>query len=378
MRACLYFLVVAVFNGNTDDKNRKPSFSNLIKQLQCIATQFPDKRFGDNIEYSMQDVAMAAFSVFFTQSPSFLDAQRTLQVKNGCDNTNTLFGMKQIPSDNHIRNLLDNVPPTELFPMFPSIVNALNETGELDSYRSINGNLLIALDATQYFSSSKIYCKQCNTQDHENGATTYSHTAITPVIVASVNSRVIPLEPEFITPQDGHDKQDCENAAGKRWLLECASNYSALDMTILGDDLYCKQPLCESILTDGLNFILVCKPSSHKTLYEHVDMLDTTQDVCTLEVVRRKGKRTFIDTYRWTEQVPLRDGKDALRVNWCELTTTNEKGKVVYKNAFATNHAITAENVADIVRDGRARWKIESAPQAHKEGGLCHELKLCV
>lgn len=33
-----------------------------------------------------------------------------------------------------------------------------------------------------------------------------------------------------------------------------------------GDDLYCKQPLCELILSQGFDFILVCKPDFHKTL----------------------------------------------------------------------------------------------------------------
>jgi hypothetical protein len=37
-----------------------------------------------------------------------------------------------------------------------------------------------------------------------------------------------------------------------------------------------------------------------------------------------------------------------------------DDGKVVYKNAFATNHPITEANVADVVRDGRARWKVEN------------------
>jgi hypothetical protein len=55
---------------------------------------------------------------------------------------------------------------------------------------------------------------------------------------------VIPLEPAFVTPQDGHEKQDCENAAAKRWLSEYGERYAALGVTILGDDLYCKQPLC--------------------------------------------------------------------------------------------------------------------------------------
>ena len=106
---------------------------------------------GDNTRYSLADAAMGAFSVFFTQSPSFLDAQRTLQVKKGCNNTHTLFGMTQIPSDNHIRNLLDPVPPHELFPVFSSLVDGLNTAGHLEVYRSINGDLLVALDGTQYF-----------------------------------------------------------------------------------------------------------------------------------------------------------------------------------------------------------------------------------
>ena len=58
--------------------------------------------------------------------------------------------------------------------------------------------------------------------------------------------------------------------------------------------------------------------------------------------------------------MPLRNGEDALSVNWCELTTTLEDGTIVYKNAFATNHEITKENVEEIIEAGRARWKVEN------------------
>jgi len=172
---------------------------------------------------------------------------------------------------------------------------------------------------------------------------------------------VLPLEPEFITPQDGHDKQDCENAAAKRWLRQYGSRYRALGVTLLGDDLYCKQPVCEAIRQEGLNFILVCKPDSHKTLYEWLAGLETTTGgVHSVRVTRRQGKRTYTDTYRFVNQVPLRDGDDALEVNWCGLTTTQADGKVLYHNAFATNHRLTKENVADRVKAGRARWKVEN------------------
>jgi hypothetical protein len=88
--------------------------------------------------------------------------------------------------------------------------------------------------------------------------------------------------------------------------------------------------------------------------------LAASGNVQTIEVNRRKGKHRYTDTYRFVNRVPLRDGQRALDVNWCELTSTRDDGKVVNKNAFATNHPITEANVADIVRDGRARWKVEN------------------
>jgi len=338
---------------------RPDTFNRLVEYLRSVVERFPDKRTGDTT-YSMADAALGAFSVFFTQSPSFLDFQRTLQVAKGCNNALSLFGIEQIPTDNQTRNLLDPVPPGTVLPVFEAVVQALHAGGQLQKYRSINGDLLVAMDGTQYFSSTKIHCPQCHVTEHSNGTITYSHSVVTPVIVAPGNPQVIPLEPEFITPQDGHKKQDCENAAAKRWLAQYGPRYRALGITLLGDDLYCKQPLCEAIAEQGLNFVLVCKPDSHKTLYEWVAGLAATDDVSALSIERRQGKRTYTDTYRFVNQVPLRDGDDALKVNGCELTTTRDDDKATYHNAFATNHPITSANVAEIVRAGRARWKVEN------------------
>ena len=337
---------------------RADTFTCLVEHLRSVVERFPDARTGSERRYTMADAALGAFSVFFTQSPSFPDFQRTLQVTKGCNNAPTLFGITRIPSDNRIRNLLDPVPPEAALPVFATVVEALHQEGHLEAYRSINGDLLVAMDGTRYFSSSAIHCPQCSVTRHANGTITYSHGVVAPVIVAPGNPLVLPLEPELLTPQDGHDKQDCENAAAKRWLGRFAARYRPVGITILGDDLYCKQPLCQAILQQGLNFILVCKPDSHKRLYERVAGLAATGDVQTRTVERRRGKRT--DTYRFVNQVPLRDGEDALEVNWCELTTTDPDGKVLYHNAFATNHAIGPANVAEIARAGRTRWKVEN------------------
>ena len=304
----------------------------------------------------MEDVALGAFSVFFTQSPSFLAHQTAMAETKSKNNAQTLFGIQNIPTDNHIRDLLDAVPPQRVFPMFERIIAALDELGHLQAFHAVNDQLLIALDGTQYHSSNTIHCDNCSVKNHRNGKTSYSHTVVTPVIVSPTQKRILPLAPEFITPQDGHDKQDCETAAAKRWIDQCGEQYRAHQVTLLGDDLYSRQPLCEHAIAAGLNFIFVCKPQSHPTLTEWLDGLD----VDTLTIVRRKGKRRETDTYRFAQQLPIRDGEQALQVNWCELTSTNPDGKVLYHNAFISNHTISADNVADMVLAGRARWKVEN------------------
>lgn len=165
---------------------------------------------------------------------------------------------------------------------------------------------------------------------------------VTPVIVAPGQADVIPLVPEFIVPQDDHDKQDCETAAAKRWLSQHGERYSVLKVTVLGDDLYCHQPLCQQLLGQQFNFILVCRPESHTTLYEHLEGITLP----TFTTKRWTGKVEETYTYRYLNGVPLKDDDDALLVNWCELTVRRPDGKVTYKNSFATNHLITNNTVA--------------------------------
>ncbi|MFM6875407.1 MAG: ISNCY family transposase, partial [Microcystis panniformis] len=54
-------------------------------------------------------------------------------------------------------------------------------------------------------------------------------------------------------------------------------------------------------------------------------------------------------------------GDSSLEVNWCEVTVINEKTqKTIYQNNWITNHKITENNVEEIVKAGRSRWKVEN------------------
>jgi hypothetical protein len=336
------------------------SFETLIKSLRGAIQSFPDKRTGDNLTYTMEDAALGAFSVFFTQCPSFLAHQKAMEEVKGKSNAQTIFGLEKIPTDNHIRDLLDPVSPEVVFPVFDDAFQLLDKAGHINQFRVFNGDLLISLDGTWFFSSKKIHCDNCCKINHKDGSTTYYHSVLTPVIVRPGLDKVIALAPEFILPQDGHDKQDCENAAAKRWIQGQGKKYSPLGVTILGDDLYCKHPICKLLLDNGFNFILTCKPDSHKALYEWVELLDEGVDRHTVVIRRWNGKIWEVYTYRYANNVPLRDSDNTIWVNWMELTITTDDGQILYQNAFATNHKIINKNIENLVLCGRSRWKVEN------------------
>ena len=126
---------------------------SLIADLKALCATLPDRRKGANTMYEMADIGMAAFSTFFMQSPSFLAHQTALERGRGTSNCRTLFAMEKIPSDNHIRSMLDPVPPDLLLPMFGKCLAVLEKDHGLAAFQRLGGHVLIALDGTEYFCS---------------------------------------------------------------------------------------------------------------------------------------------------------------------------------------------------------------------------------
>ena len=336
--------------------------NQLINFLNSELDDLPDNRkLGNNQKYEIRDAVLSAFSVFFTQSPSFLEHQRRMKQMKDKNNAKSLFKVKKIPCDNQIRNLLDPVPASTIYPAYQKIYQWLKNQKILSKFLYLESEILIALDGTEYFSSKKISCSHCNCRNHQNGTTTYFHGCVIPAVVSPNMKQVICLEPEFIKKQDGHKKQDCENAAVKRWLNKNPSQKYDFPVTLLGDDLYSRQPICELALEKNYNFIFVCRKTSHKTLYEWLEFLEKTGEVTTLEKKEWNGKKELVYRYRYTNQIPIKDEDNSLQVNWCEVMIINQKNQEVsYTNSFITNHQIRDDNVKKIIKAGRSRWKIEN------------------
>src|SRR5262247_1530467 len=337
-------------------------FDILKGILHRRIAHLPDHRKASpNTQYAIHKATLGAFGIFFTQSPSFLEYQRRLQHAKGQNNAHTLFDVEQIPCDNQVRTLLDPIAPRHLDAIFVEVFKGLEQHHMLAHFRVLGDQLLVALDGTNYFSSKAIHCPNCLTRQLTNGQTLYYHAAITPVIGCPGQAQVIALPPEYIMPQDGHAKQDCERAGGKRWLAAHAAQVAPHGVTFLGDDLYSNQPFCALVLQHRCNFIFTCKPDSHPKFYERVAFWQAADAMTTCEEHHWNGRFTEVTLVRYLNDVLLRSGDDAMAVHWFDITVVNAKtGEQLYHNSCITNHRLTADNVVDVAQSGRGRWKIEN------------------
>src|SRR6202795_1145551 len=187
---------------------------SLLADLKAVCAAFPDPRKGRRGNIAMADFGLSAFALFFMQSASFLAFQRALEKGHGRSNCQSLFGIEKIPSDNYIRDMLDAADPALLAPCFERLEALLVEPPLRQGCGRLGGRTLVAWDGTEFFCSQKLGCPHCLTRRRSNGKVESYHSMLAATVVAPGHAKIVPLMPEFIAPQDGAEKQDCERNAG--------------------------------------------------------------------------------------------------------------------------------------------------------------------
>ena len=112
------------------------NFALLLRWLHQLIAQIDDPRQPSNgTSFTLRDLVLGAFSVFYMQCPSFLDYQRQVHSRHGHDNAQSLFGLEKLPTSNQIKNVLDKIAVSLLFPIFHQIYMALLQRGHLEQYK---------------------------------------------------------------------------------------------------------------------------------------------------------------------------------------------------------------------------------------------------
>jgi len=287
----------------------------------------------------------------YFQDPSLLQFQRRMEDARQTSNMEGLFHVAAIPGDKQIRAVLDKVDPASLEAVFHEYVSRLQRGNHLESYRVLGHYYAVVIDGGEYFSSEKLHCPGCLQRN-----TRFLHHIVQAALVHPDKSQVVPLAPEEVKNTDGGEKQDCEINAGKRLIKKLRKTHPKLQLIIVGDSLYSKQPFVQDAGNALMRFVLVAKEPDHEVLMQYVDGARRLGGLFRVEVKDHKDR---LHVYEWINEVPLNGHDDAPLVNYFtySLVVNNKR---TYYNSWVTDIPIEETNIEELARIGRMRWKIEN------------------
>jgi len=327
------------------------SIDGLLNTCRKSFDKLPDSKKSQS-GMTLTDCLMSGVAIFGLKYPSLLQFDKDRVDEIIGHNLNTLYGIKHVPSDTYFRERLDILSPEQVRKTFKSIIATVQRGKALESFKFIDGSYLVSVDGTGYFFSENIHCDQCCERHHRDGSVSYYHQMLGAVIVHPDLKCVLPLAPEPILKQDGSNKNDCERNAAKRLLQDLRREHPHMKLTIIEDGLASNAPHIATLREHGMNFILGAKESDHAFLFDWVN----TSQVTECEKKDEKGNHF---RFRFMNKVPLNGSNMDCEVNFLECWQTNAKGKVMHFS-WVTDFTLDCENVYQIMRGGRARWKIEN------------------
>jgi hypothetical protein len=333
-------------------KGRKQlSADALFRIVRSGFAHIPDHRSGDT-EISLTDTLMSSFAMFSLKSPSLL----AFDEERSAGNLRTIYGIEQAPCDTRMREILDPVSPESLRPLFKSVFRQLQRGKALEEMTYLDGHYLLALDGTGYFSSKTIHCASCLQKVHRNGSITYYHQMLGAAIIHPDVREVIPLMPEPIVQQDGTEKNDCERHAAKRFIAKLRQDHPHLKFIITEDSLSSNAPHIETLHDQSCHYILGIKEGDHAYLFEHVRAAEQAGGVTNYE--RHDRAAGVVHRFRFVNDVPLNASRSDVRVNFIEYWEISQDQ--VQHFSWVTDLRVSKRNVYQLMRGGRARWKIEN------------------
>ncbi len=333
------------------DFRQSVSIPGLLKTTRLVFEQIPDSKSSSSI--SLADHLMSGLAIFGLKYPSLLQFDQDRNVDLTRSNLKTLYGIKQAPSDTYLRERLDDVDPASLRKNYTQLLQVLQRGKGLEGFAYLDNHYLLSLDGTGYFPSNEIHCDQCGEKHHRDGRVSYYHQLLGAVLVHPDHKEVFPLAPEPILKQDGSTKNDCERNAAKRFLNDTRREHPHMKFIVIEDALASNAPHIKLLQALNYRYLLGAKQTDHKFLFDWVDNTSTTM---THEQVDEKGVR---HRFRYLNHAPLNDANFELEVNFLEYWEVKPNGRTTHFS-WVTDILITQDNLMQLMRGARARWKVEN------------------
>ena len=326
----------------------------LLRTLSSCFSKVGDHR-TDDTDISLHDALMSGYAVFSLKSPSLLafDNRRRKEPEN----LRSIFHIGRIPCDTQMRAILDGVNPEGLRRCYRTVFSNLQRGKALEEMQHLQGHYLMLMDGTEYFSSEKRHSPSCMERKNSAGKITYYLQLLGVVLAHPDRKEVIPLMPEPITKQDGETKNDCELNAARRFIRRFRKEHPHLKVIIVYDALSPNGPFIRFLKEHDCRFILSVKESDHAFLFNQLNEAVKSGDAEELVLDDPKDPEK-LHGFRWVNNLSINASHRDVKVNLLEYWEIRGEKKQYF--SWVTDLVITPENAFQIMRGGRARWKIEN------------------
>jgi hypothetical protein len=167
---------------------------------------------------------------------------------------------------------------------------------------------------------------------------------------------VIPLMPEPIVKHDGTEKNDCEREAAKRLIVKLRQDHPHLKVIVTEDSLSSNAPHIQVLQDHNVHYILGVKEGDHASLFTQVAAAEQAGRVTYYD--RDAPETGLRHRFRFVSDVPLNASHADLRVNFLECWEWDKD--TVQHFSWVTDLRVNKGTVYQLMRGGRARWRIEN------------------
>ena len=276
-------------------------------------------------------------------------------------------GLEELPDYGTVNYYLEQISPDCLSQLRRKMVAELIRSKVFNQNRLLNKYWIVVLDGTGLFHFKERHCENCLVREYTdaegNRKKDYFHKVLEAKILLADNL-VISLGTEFIENENENvSKQDCENAAAKRLMARLKKEYPRLPMCILGDGLYCVEPIMELCRENGWRYLLNLKEGTQINITK--DYYYLAEHGETKEIKNACAERGRIRYYNGVGEITGK--KEVFHVLEYEYTDSIGGN---HKFLWATDIRIRDGNAEELARTGRKRWKIENEGFNNQKNGI--------
>lgn len=278
--------------------------------------------------------------------------------------------LEELPDYTTLNNYLEKLSPKCLSELRTKMIRHLIRSKTFHKNRLLSKYWVVILDGTGLFHFKEKHCENCLVRTvidaDGNKKKDYYHKVLEAKIVLN-NNLVLSLGTEFIENESEQvNKQDCEQNAAKRLISRLKKEYPRLQMCILGDGLYCVEPLMKMCSDNNWKYIFNLKEGTQKNIVKDYRWLGEGDAIKTVTGIGKED-----GTGRYLNHVEETTGKNEIfNVFEYEYTKTEDGKKINVRFMWATNLEIKDRNLEELILTGRKRWKIENEGFNNQKNGI--------